>query len=752
MSVVSYIIALLAASVLLTMSKLVFRRLDRIFKFRKKNFFYAGIILVLLAAYVYLVAPFFHPGMAWYISPVIIILSVCLGLFFYDFYRIHRRTNFSIKKYFSKLPENLEKVTAVIPNYNYAEFINERIDSIVNQKYPVYELIILDDCSTDNSIEVIEKRLNELKKTHPSLKTRLIKNKKNSGNVFNQWAKAFKYASSDFVWICEADDLCSPYFLKQVMLAFEKDKKVVLSYAESDMIDEYKKRKMANHKKWIDYDRSGHWKKSYINDGKDEVRNYLAINNTITNVSGVVFRNQKNIPFGKYLSEATKYHLAGDWYFYSKVLLYGKIAYNAESLNHYRSHTGSVSKTTDNLTHYKEIVFVQDSIAKDVKLPSNIRRVVEYRRESLQDQWHLSSDLVYYDGLDLKKLCNQHHIKDEVILSIIIPIYNVAKYLPKCIDSVLIDLPENAEIILVNDGSTDNSLEICKKYSKEDARIKVINKKNGGLSSARNAGLEIARGRYLAFLDSDDFMERYAYPTMLKKAISEKADLVHCDIALYHSPEEIEISRMENIHHRESQRLLRLMDVPLAPTCANKVYKRELFDNIRFPVGKNNEDNAVVPLVVSHCDKISYIPIPFYNYVQREGSIQHEAFSKERFVIFDTIGLCLSQINDKHKFEIISGTLASHQLMALLIWVIIEEKNPKRSEYIKLFCEKYRELPISRDNHYLKSYLKLHKMPKLLKLIYAEVPNPSRIRRYIRRGRTIENNPILRRLPFLRAR
>lgn len=748
MSFLDFVVLVISASVVLTASKLVFRRLDRIFIYRKKNFFYGGIILVLLACYVYLVMPFFHPLMPWFLSPVIIILSIYLDLFFYDFYRIHRRTNFSIKKYFSKLPKDIKKITAVIPNYNYAEFINERIDSIVNQKYPVYELIILDDCSTDNSTRVIEKRLEELKHTHPNLKTRFIKNEKNSGNVFNQWAKAFKYATGDYVWICEADDLCSPYFLKQIMLAFEKDKKVILSYAESDMIDENKHRKMANHKKWIDYDRTGHWRKSYINDGKNEIGNYLAINNTITNVSGVVFKNQKNIPFEKYLSEATQYRLAGDWYFYSKVLLYGKISYNAESLNHYRSHTGSVSKTTDNLTHYKEIVFVQDSIAKDVKLSRDTRRVVEHRRESLQHQWHLSSDLIYYDSLDLKKLCHKYHIKDEIILSVIVPIYNVAKYLAKCIDSVLVDLPEKAEIILINDGSTDNSLEICKKYAKNDARIKVIDKKNGGLSSARNAGLEIARGRFLAFLDSDDFMERYAYPTMLKKGISEDADLVHCDIALYHNPEEIEISRMENIHHRENQRLLRLMDVPLAPTCANKVYKRELFDDIRFPVGKNNEDNAVVPVVISHCDKISYIPIPFYNYVQRDGSIQHEAFSKDRFVIFDTIKLCLSQVSDKRKFEIISGTLASHQLMALLIWVIIEEKNPERNEYIKLFCQKYRELPVSYNNRYLKAYLKLHKMPKLLELICSESPSPSRIYKYIRRGRMIESNLILRHLPI----
>ena len=748
MSVLDFIGTLVIASVLLMMAKLFYRRLDRIFRFRKKNFFYAGLILPTFCAYIYVVTPLFRPQISILNLFIIVPASAFIGLFLYDLFRIHRHSGFSFRKYFSPLPENPRKVSAIIPNYNYADFINERIDSIVNQKYPVSELIILDDCSTDNSAKVIKERLEKLKKTHPGLKTRFIPNEKNSGNVFNQWAKAFEYATGDFIWICEADDLCSRYFLKQVMLAFEKDQDVILSYAESDMINERRRRLMADHRKWVDYDNSGHWKHSYINDGKDELRNYLAVNNTVTNVSGVVFRNKKSVPFRRYLATAGEYHLAGDWYFYSKILLHGKIAYNAESLNHYRSHTGSVSKTTDNFTHYKEIVFVQDSIAKDVKLPVRMKRLIKNRREQLQNQWHLSEDLLYYDAIDLNKLCKKHHIEDEVLLSIIIPIYNVAKYLPKCIDSALADLPEKAEIILVNDGSTDKSLEVCKEYLKKDSRIHLIDQQNGGLSAARNAGMKIARGRFIAFLDSDDFMSRYAYPTMLKKLISEKADLVHCDVALYYNPEEIVISPMENIHHPASQTLLRLMDVPLAPTCANKIFKRELFDGIEFPVGKNNEDDAVVPLVIANCNKIVYIPIPFYNYVQRKGSIQNKAFSEDRFVIFDTIKLCLSQIKDRRKFEIISGTLTSHQIMALLIWIIVEEKAPKRQKFIRLFCEKFRDFPVSRKNRYLNSYLKTQRMPKLLDLVCADSPNPNRIRRYIRRGRTIANNPILRRLPF----
>ena len=95
-----------------------------------------------------------------------------------------------------------------------------------------------------------------------------------------------------------------------------------------------------------------------------------------------------------------------------------------------------------------------------------------------------------------------------IIVSIIVPIYNTEKYLRKCVDSILKQTYENLEVILVNDGSPDNSLEICREYERLDSRVKVINKKNGGLSSARNAGLEICTGKYITFVDSDDYLKK----------------------------------------------------------------------------------------------------------------------------------------------------------------------------------------------------------------------------------------------------
>ena len=122
-----------------------------------------------------------------------------------------------------------KKVSVIVPNYNYARFIRKRIDSIVKQTYPIYELIILDDNSSDNSLEIISKKLLEVKKKYPKIKVKFVRNSKNSGRAMRQWKKGFEMATGDFIWIAEADDLCSRHFLEEAMKGFN-DPEVVLSY------------------------------------------------------------------------------------------------------------------------------------------------------------------------------------------------------------------------------------------------------------------------------------------------------------------------------------------------------------------------------------------------------------------------------------------------------------------------------------------------------------------------------------------
>ena len=236
------------------------------------------------------------------------------------------------KKWIKAQQKGTKKVSVVVPNYNYEHYIIERIDSILNQSYKISELIILDDCSKDNSVEVIKKKIQEIEKVYPSLPLKFIPNKKNSGNVFAQWKKCFEVASGDYLWICEADDSAHPKFLENVMKSFDNPD-VILSYAESLTMDENNNLLMPNLREWIDIFHCDKWNKSYVKTGKEELESTLCINNTIANASSVVFKLKEEIPYQEYLTEAQSFKLAGDWHFYAKVLEHGSVAYHHKSLN-----------------------------------------------------------------------------------------------------------------------------------------------------------------------------------------------------------------------------------------------------------------------------------------------------------------------------------------------------------------------------------------------------------------------------------
>lgn len=261
-----------------------------------------------------------------------------------------------------------KSVAAIIPNYNYADFIIERIDSVLFQTYPISELVILDDASPDNSVEVIENKLNEIKKNFPKLKTKFIKSKQNSGGcVFSQWQKGIKEITSDYFWIAEADDSADSHFLETAMEKFSEKPSTALFFCDSYRINQDDKIISRTCSDWADMWRSGRYKKDFYNSGEDEVKNYLSGTNPILNVSSVVWKNSPDLP--KIFEEAKKFKVAGDWYIYSRVLEHGDIAYSAKQLNYYRKHDrGSASTVVKLNIEYGEVVTVQERIIKKYHL------------------------------------------------------------------------------------------------------------------------------------------------------------------------------------------------------------------------------------------------------------------------------------------------------------------------------------------------------------------------------------------------
>lgn len=273
--------------------------------------------------------------------------------------------------------ENPKKISVIIPNYNYANFIIERIDSILLQTYPIYELIILDDCSTDNSVEVINKKIEKIKKEYPYLKVQFIVNEKNTGGrVFKQWKKGFDIASGDLVWIAEADDSAENDFIENLVKAFD-DEKVVLSYCESARIDGENNIIREKSDDLYDMCRTGEWKKSYIWDGKKEIIEHLSVTNTILNVSSVLWKKQN---YDQIFEKAGEFKVAGDWYIYYNILRNGKISWTSKPLNYYRKHGSSVCTDIKAEIEFNEICRIQNEISEIYELPKEILEKQELRR------------------------------------------------------------------------------------------------------------------------------------------------------------------------------------------------------------------------------------------------------------------------------------------------------------------------------------------------------------------------------------
>lgn len=222
------------------------------------------------------------------------------------------------------------------------------------------------------------------------------------------------------------------------------------------------------------------------------------------------------------------------------------------------------------------------------------------------------------------------------MISIIVPVYKVEPYLRRCVDSILAQTYTDFELILVDDGSPDNCGAICDEYAAKDSRIRVIHQENGGLSAARNAGLDVAAGEYITFVDSDDLLLD-TYLEMLFDTIHTKgADISVCDIIKFSNDEQLKIesdnqTSVATMSGRDACASIYKMDGIVPVMAWGKLYKRELFDGIRYPVGKIHEDDATTPKLLYNAKSVVLISNQLYLYRQREGSIMSEMFSTKRF-------------------------------------------------------------------------------------------------------------------------
>lgn len=238
-------------------------------------------------------------------------------------------------------------------------------------------------------------------------------------------------------------------------------------------------------------------------------------------------------------------------------------------------------------------------------------------------------------------------------ISVIIPVYNIEAYLPRCLHSVLNQSYQNLEILLVDDGSTDSSKELCDAYAKKDSRIRVIHQKNRGLSAARNSGLDVASGHFLFFLDGDDFIKKHTLAKLLKTASETGADCVlgqmqhvfiRPDGALGPKgamPEKVFPETMD------SKQMMIHMLLHGASAC-NNLIRRDIFVSTRFPLNLLNEDEITMLRIYELCKKTVHLNEVTYFYLQRPHSITHSNSSKRYIDFYCNTNMNLRYIRKKY--------------------------------------------------------------------------------------------------------
>lgn len=296
-------------------------------------------------------------------------------------YTIEELTKLAKKQ--ASLKEAKVKVSVVVPNYNYEKFIIRRLYSILNQDTKIYELLILDDCSKDNSRALIDDIYNNIK---DYVNVRKIYNEENSGSAFKQWSKGMKEATGEYVWIAEADDYCDKRMLSTLLKPISEEDNIYISYVDTAFTDKKGNIFLKSIKPEIDIMKTGHWNHDFIDNGLDEIANYTFLNNTIANVSSCILKKDD---YSEVYDVAGSYRQSGDWIFYLNVMARGKIAYTDKVMNFYRVHEGQITSQMKKEKHLEEIKSIYKYISEKFGSNDFQEKKRKERIEFLKKVWKI---------------------------------------------------------------------------------------------------------------------------------------------------------------------------------------------------------------------------------------------------------------------------------------------------------------------------------------------------------------------------
>lgn len=268
-------------------------------------------------------------------------------------------------------------VSVIIPNYNHGRFLSERLDSILAQTFQDFELIVLDDASTDNSCEILTAYSHRAP-------MQLLFNERNNGNPFAQWRRGADLARGKYLWIAESDDYADPRLLEILIGKLEQNPNVGLAYCQSMMVDENGFElgtHLERHLSTIPGIDVGHWKTDYVENGRRECANYMVYANTIPNASGVLVRRDL---FLQADGATPELRLTGDWLKWINILLMSDVAFTAAPLNRFREHKQTVRKRTAWGAMFTEFTVIRSYLASAFRGESDVRRRI---RRQVAHEW-----------------------------------------------------------------------------------------------------------------------------------------------------------------------------------------------------------------------------------------------------------------------------------------------------------------------------------------------------------------------------
>lgn len=233
------------------------------------------------------------------------------------------------------------------------------------------------------------------------------------------------------------------------------------------------------------------------------------------------------------------------------------------------------------------------------------------------------------------------------MISVIVPVYNVEKYLDRCVKSILSQSFSDFELLLVDDGSPDRCGEMCEEYAKGDSRIKAFHKRNGGLSDARNFGIEKALGEYLMFVDSDDYIHEQMLETLHRLITENDADLAVCSaMDVFEGKEVTQVREIREFTLNKTESYKYMLRGDGLPSACNKLYKRQTVGEVRFPVGKLYEDGFFTPQILKRVEKTAVTSRPMYYYFRRADSITTKPFRKGDLDVIEAYDICVRQVRE----------------------------------------------------------------------------------------------------------